>query len=171
MKSLAWKLCLTPGLFCWMLFGGASPGVAADQGGPEDRLQRLEQRVNDLADRQEQIAQHLGGPAEHQRPMGQPALAPQPGMGPLPGMAPQPGAEVMALRMRVFHRIADTMGLVTVVWLICNVLVAVWIYSDIRKRGEGSGIFIALAIVAGIPAAVIYSLVRIADKLPSPKET
>jgi hypothetical protein len=154
-----------PGLFCWMLYGGAWPAVAVDQGGPEDRLQRLEQRVNDLADRQEQIAQHLGGPPERPRPMGQPGLVPQPGVG--PGL----GADTLALRTRLLHRIADTVGLVTLVWIICNVLVAVWIYSDIRKRGEGSGIFIALAVVAGIPAAIIYSLVRIADKLPSPTQT
>jgi preprotein translocase subunit SecY len=46
------------------------------------------------------------------------------------------------------------------------VLLVVWIDTAIRKRGEGSGIFIALALVAGVPAAIIYSLVRIADKLP-----
>jgi hypothetical protein len=148
-----------------MLCGGAWTAGAADQGGPEDRLQRLEQQVKDLADRQEQIAQHLGGPPERPRPMGQPGLVPQPGVG--PGLGP----EGLALRMKLLHRVADTVGLVTVVWIICNVLVAVWIYSDIRKRGEGSGIFIALAIVAGVPAAVIYSLVRIADKLPSPTQT
>jgi hypothetical protein len=49
--------------------------------------------------------------------------------------------------------------------VVCNVLLAIWIFSDIRKRGEGSGIFVVLALVAGIPAAIIYSLVRIGDKL------
>jgi len=48
--------------------------------------------------------------------------------------------------------------------LIFNILLAIWIYTDIRKRGEGSGIFIALALFAGIPAAIIYSIVRIGDK-------
>jgi preprotein translocase subunit SecY len=47
-----------------------------------------------------------------------------------------------------------------------NILLAIWIYTDIRKRGEGSGIFIALAILAGIPAAIIYAIVRIGDKKP-----
>ena len=46
-----------------------------------------------------------------------------------------------------------------------NILVAVWIHTDIRKRGEGSGIFIALAVLAGIPAAIIYALVRIGDNI------
>jgi len=49
--------------------------------------------------------------------------------------------------------------------IVCNILLAIWIYTDIRKRGEGSGIFIALALVAGIPAAIIYSLVRLGDKI------
>jgi len=50
--------------------------------------------------------------------------------------------------------------------IVCNILLAVWIYTDIRKRGEGSGIFVAVALVAGIPAAIIYSLVRVGDKMP-----
>ena len=48
--------------------------------------------------------------------------------------------------------------------ILCNILLAIWIFTDIRKRGEGSGIFVAMALVAGIPAAIIYSLVRIGDK-------
>ena len=48
--------------------------------------------------------------------------------------------------------------------LLFNILAAIWIYTDIRKRGEGPGIFIALALIAGIPAALIYAVVRIGDK-------
>ena len=44
---------------------------------------------------------------------------------------------------------------------------AIWIYTDIRKRGEGSAIFIAMALVAGIPAALIYALTRLGDKKTS----
>jgi len=51
--------------------------------------------------------------------------------------------------------------------ILCNLLLAVWIFMDIRKRGEGSGIFVVLALVAGIPAAIIYSLVRIGDRIPA----
>jgi len=47
---------------------------------------------------------------------------------------------------------------------ICHVLLASWIYTDIRKRGEGHGIFIILALLAGFPAAVVYALVRIGDR-------
>ena len=48
--------------------------------------------------------------------------------------------------------------------LVFNILAAIWIYTDIRKRGEGPAIFIALALIAGVPAAIIYALVRIGDK-------
>jgi inner membrane protein involved in colicin E2 resistance len=62
------------------------------------------------------------------------------------------------------HRLGDLARLLFLGCIVCNVLLAIWIFTDIRKRGEGSGIFIALALVAGIPAAIIYSLVRIGDK-------
>ncbi len=63
-------------------------------------------------------------------------------------------------------KIADLVKLCFLVAFIFNILLAIWIFTDIRKRGEGSGIFIALALLAGIPAAIIYSLVRIGDKKP-----
>jgi hypothetical protein len=58
----------------------------------------------------------------------------------------------------------DLLGLFMLVALIFNILAAIWIYTDIRKRGEGPGIFIALALIAGVPAALIYAIVRIGDK-------
>ncbi len=60
--------------------------------------------------------------------------------------------------------IGDVVGLGVLIWILCNILLAIWIFTDIRKRGEGPAIFVALALVAGIPAAVIYSLVRIGDR-------
>ena len=58
----------------------------------------------------------------------------------------------------------DLVGLFFMVALVFNILAAIWIYTDIRKRGEGPGVFIALALIAGVPAALIYAVVRIADK-------
>ncbi len=57
------------------------------------------------------------------------------------------------------------MRLIALGFIVCNTLLAIWIFTDSRKRGEGSGIFIALALVAGVPAAIIYSLVPIRDKV------
>ena len=56
--------------------------------------------------------------------------------------------------------------LLFLIGILCNILLTIWIFTDIRKRGEGSGIFVALALVAGIPAALLYALVRIGDKKP-----
>jgi len=47
---------------------------------------------------------------------------------------------------------------------VIHLLLASWVYTDIRKRGEGHGIFIVLALLGGIPAAILYALVRIGDK-------
>ena len=63
----------------------------------------------------------------------------------------------------------DIVGLIRfccLVAFIFNILIAIWIFTDIRKRGEGSGIFIVLALLAGVPAAIIYALVRIGDRRP-----
>jgi len=104
-------------------------------------------------------------PENMRRPMGpnpgmNPSMNPQ--MGP-PGNSPMgpPGNPHM---QEVHHEIAGFLKLMMLVGIICNILLAVWIYGDIRKRGEGSGIFVALALVAGIPAAIIYSLVRLGDR-------
>jgi hypothetical protein len=53
---------------------------------------------------------------------------------------------------------------VLLVLFVCHVLLAAWIYTDIRKLGQGNGIFIILALLAGFPAAILYALVRIGDK-------
>ena len=78
---------------------------------------------------------------------------------PMPPAAPSAAAKLA-------HDLAGLLKLCFLAGFVFNILVAVWIYRDIRKRGDGSGIFIALALLAGIPAAIIYSLVRIAEKKP-----
>ena len=56
------------------------------------------------------------------------------------------------------------LGCVLLVLFVCHILLASWIYMDIRKLGQGNGIFIILALLAGFPAAILYALVRIGDK-------
>jgi hypothetical protein len=46
---------------------------------------------------------------------------------------------------------------------IIHLLLAYWVFSDLRKRGEGHGIFVVLVLLGGLPAAVVYALVRIGD--------
>jgi hypothetical protein len=57
----------------------------------------------------------------------------------------------------------NVLGLLFLVWVVCNVLMSIWIFTDIRKRGAGSALFGVMALFAGIPAAVIYALARLGD--------
>lgn len=173
MKTLLWKFCLAAALFSLMEFGTTAVAVAADNpdAGPADRLQRLERRVNELAERQEQIIRQMG--VLQERPG---RLMPRWRMlQERPGTLPPPNLENARPPLAGFRAPAPVMAkrhpglgglvcLAVLAGLFCNVLLAVWIFTDIRKRGEGSGIFIALALVAGIPTAIIYALVRIGDR-------
>jgi apolipoprotein N-acyltransferase len=87
---------------------------------------------------------------------------------PPPAIPPAPAAPAVAAAPQPAKAIAGLLKLCFLVCFIFNILIAVWIFTDIRKRGEGSGIFIALALLAGVPAAIIYALVRIGDKKTEP---
>lgn len=140
----------------------ALPAAAQERNGQAERFERLERRVNEMAERQEQFMQRFAAQMERQGPAGQPGnLHPRP-PGPPATMSPGGPAPKAAKGLQ------DLIRLLCLIGFICNILLAVWIFTDIRKRGEGSGIFIALALVAGIPAALIYSLTRIGDKKAQP---
>jgi hypothetical protein len=160
MKSVSRKLFLLTGVSCLMLFGNTTPVIAADEdpAGTGDRLQRLEQRVNQLAERQEQMMRQFGAPQER------PGFVPPPGPENIRPPVPAPGTN-HPMAARVLHGVGNMMRLIFLGCILFNILLAIWIYTDIRKRGEGSGIFVALALVAGVPAAIIYALVRIGDKV------
>jgi len=112
------------------------------------------------------IAIAAEGAAEHQATQHE-GMAMQPP--PPPDMA---GGHEHAMRMlwpsdRAKGVFWCALGLLKVALLVlfaCHILLAAWIYSDIRKLGQGHGIFIALALLAGFPAAILYALVRIGDK-------
>ena len=183
MKRSIWQLGLTAACAALTLFGRATPALAAEEnpGGPADRIERLERRVNEVAQRQEQLMRRLGAPQEQQAPMAgpgrenyrRPLAAPRwAGVGqPVPPAGapelagvPAPAGPRTEAAARPLKDLAGLVRLCFLVAIVFNILLAIWIFTDIRKRGEGSGIFIALALLAGIPAAIIYSLVRIGDK-------
>jgi hypothetical protein len=184
MKSISSRFGLVAACVAVSLLGRVIPVAAAetDQGGPGDHLQRLEQRVNELAQQQEHLMRQLAAQQEHQAAMAGGGPEPMRPMGPLRDRArmdhpmPPEGAPALAgipgssggpsPAARLADEIAGMFKLCLLVGFVFNILVAVWIHTDIRKRGEGSGIFIALAVLAGVPTAIIYSLVRIAEKKP-----
>ena len=174
MNGLSWKFCLAAIMVFSSLFAQRTPVLAAEEGpGPgADRPMRLERRINELAERQEQMMNQVRELAERQEQMmrrfqgGQERQGPNPSPGQerMRSQGPQAGQAPDGMPPRPVRAIHDAIGLILFCWIVINLLLAVWIFTDIRKRGEGSGIFIALAVLAGIPAAIIYSLVRLGDR-------
>lgn len=54
-------------------------------------------------------------------------------------------------------------GIVILVWLVLNILLATWVFQDIRIRNTGSGLWIVITLIAGIFGALVYALVRLGD--------
>ena len=54
-------------------------------------------------------------------------------------------------------------GPFVLICLIVHILVAVWVYTDIRKRKAGSGIWIVISLLAGLFGALVYAIVRLGD--------
>jgi hypothetical protein len=46
---------------------------------------------------------------------------------------------------------------------VIHILVAIWVYTDIRQRNRGSGIWIVIALLAGLLGALVYAIVRLGD--------
>ena len=159
MRNLSWRLSLMMA-FAWLgLFCGTRAVLAAEEErrGLGDRLESMERRIEELTQRQEQLMHRLGAGPEGQRPMAQPR--PERFRRPMSlGEPPGPGAA------KVIQDVGGLVKLAFLIGIIFNILLAIWIYTDIRKRGEGSGIFVALALLGGIPTAIIYALVRLGDK-------
>ena len=139
----------------------------AEEDNRMNRLERLEQRVNEMAQRQELMMERLNAVLPQQDPRKascDPGFRPQAN----PMMVPAPACSQPDCPHAVKHARScrPLIGLFILGVAFINILLAIWIYADIRKRNEGSGIFIVLALVAGIPTAIIYALVRIGDRKP-----
>ena len=53
-----------------------------------------------------------------------------------------------------------------VFWLIClvvHILVAVWIYGDLRQRNVSGGVWIVIGILTGLLGGLVYAVVRLGD--------
>ena len=47
--------------------------------------------------------------------------------------------------------------------LAVHILVAVWVYQDLRRRNAGSGIWIVIALLTGLLGTLVYAVVRLGD--------
>jgi len=68
----------------------------------------------------------------------------------------QPG-----LRMRGYKN--NKMFPFVAICLIVHILLAVWVYGDIRKRNCGSGIWIVIVLLTGLLGAIPYTIARLGD--------
>jgi hypothetical protein len=53
-----------------------------------------------------------------------------------------------------------------VFWLIClvvHILVAIWIYGDLRQRNVSGGVWIVIGLLTGLLGALVYAIVRLGD--------
>ena len=48
--------------------------------------------------------------------------------------------------------------------IIVHLLLAIWVYQDIRRRNMGSGIWIVVTLLTGFLGALLYAIVRLGDK-------
>ena len=65
-------------------------------------------------------------------------------------------------------------GLFLLVMFVVNLLAAIWVYLDIRKRNAGSGIWIVITFFTGLFGSLIYCLIRLGDikaENPAPTKT
>jgi len=51
--------------------------------------------------------------------------------------------------------------------IVVNILVAVWVHMDIRQLNRGSGIWVVIALLAGLFGALVYAVVRLGDGKPT----
>ena len=140
--------------------------VLAQEGkesGIGERLGRMEQQIHQLTERIERAAPPLG-----QQPMVSPQMARQM---PMPQMQ-QPPQLMPPMPQCPMNSKGGCPGFLKVLlplFAVINILLAVWVFTDIRKRGEGHGIFIVLALIAGLPGAILYALVRLGDRVGEKK--
>ena len=50
-----------------------------------------------------------------------------------------------------------------IICLVVHILLAVWVFQDIRRRNCGSGIWIVIVLLAGLLGVLPYTIVRLGD--------
>jgi hypothetical protein len=61
------------------------------------------------------------------------------------------------------HHRKDKLHPLLLLVLVVHILVAVWVYQDIQRRGCGSGIWIVIALLTGLLGTLVYAVVRLGD--------
>jgi len=61
------------------------------------------------------------------------------------------------------HHRKEKPHLLLIVLFIVHILMAVWVYKDIRERNRGSGIWIVIVLLTGLFGVLAYAVVRLGD--------
>jgi competence protein ComGC len=83
------------------------------------------------------------------------------------GLAEHAGPEVLAEHAGHDEHHDEGGGVILVIIFIVNILLAVWVYTDIRKRNSGSGIWIVIVLLTGLLGVIPYAIVRLGN-IPKP---
>jgi len=54
-------------------------------------------------------------------------------------------------------------GLFMAVCGLVNVLLAIWVFGDLRKRNTGSGLWVVITLLSGFFGALVYAVARLGD--------
>jgi hypothetical protein len=57
----------------------------------------------------------------------------------------------------------EAKGLFFLICLVIHILLAVWVFKDIKEIGKGSGLWIAIVLLAGLLGAIVYAIVRLGN--------
>ena len=57
----------------------------------------------------------------------------------------------------------EKMAPLVIICFVVHILLAVWVYKDIRRRNCGSGIWIVIVLLAGLLGVLPYTIVRLGD--------
>ncbi len=78
--------------------------------------------------------------------------------------------ELEGQRLKLEHARAgnkDKPNPLLLVILVVHILVAVWVYMDIRQLNRGSGLWIVITLLTGLLGALVYAVVRLGDGRPA----
>ncbi len=62
------------------------------------------------------------------------------------------------------HKGLKHFGGLVALCLVVHILIAIWVYQDIRQRNAGSGLWIVIALLTGLLGALVYAVARLGDK-------
>lgn len=81
-------------------------------------------------------------------------------------MQPPPDAQACPGKSawRKHHPAMKHMCGIMVICMVVHILLAIWVYQDIRQRNAGSGLWIVITLLTGLLGALVYAVARLGDK-------